>query len=66
MTGKQFAQQRHQLGLSQRDLADALGFNHSTIAKWELRAEVPRFAHTAIEMYATLAHIRDAAGGLVR
>lgn len=35
MTGKQIRERRHRLGLTQEELATALGVKGNTVARWE-------------------------------
>lgn len=41
MTGAQLKKQREDMGLSQADLADALGVNKMTVSRWEREIQTP-------------------------
>lgn len=41
MTGAQLKKQREQIGLSQSELANALGVNKMTVSRWEREVQAP-------------------------
>lgn len=46
-TGKFIAERRHELGLTQQELADRLNLSNKTISKWESGAGSPDIANLA-------------------
>ena len=60
MTPAEFAAARHDLGLSQPQLADALDIHPMTVSKYERGAlDVPRVAELAMRYLAFDKHIQD-------
>lgn len=49
MTGAQLKKNREQMGLSQRELAEALGVDVGTVSRWERSVqEPPRYVELAL------------------